>query len=54
MSDERYNRGRALLDKLNPDNFSRLEENLEDIAPDMARFVCEFAYGDVYSRPGLT
>jgi 4-carboxymuconolactone decarboxylase len=53
MCDNRYERGRALLDRINPDNARRLEENLEDIAPDMARFVCEFAYGDVYSRPGL-
>jgi 4-carboxymuconolactone decarboxylase len=53
MCDNRYERGRALLDGINPDNARRLEENLKDIAPDMARFVCEFAYGDVYSRPGL-
>jgi 4-carboxymuconolactone decarboxylase len=53
MSDERYERGRALLDRINPENARRLEENLKDITPDMARFVCEFAYGDVYSRPGL-
>ena len=53
MCDNRYERGRELLERLNPDNIRRLEENLEDIAPDMARFVSEFAYGDIYSRPGL-
>jgi 4-carboxymuconolactone decarboxylase len=53
MSNERYERGRALLDRVNPENARRLEENLKDLAPDMARFVSEFAYGDVYSRPGL-
>jgi 4-carboxymuconolactone decarboxylase len=53
MSDERYERGRALLDRINPENAQRLEENLKAVAPDMARFVCEFAYGDIYSRPGL-
>lgn len=52
-SDERYERGRRLLDRINPDNAARLEENLRDIAPDMARYVSEFAYGDIYSRPGL-
>lgn len=26
---------------------------LERISPDMARFVVEFPYGDIYSRPGL-
>ena len=53
MSDERYTRGRELLDRINPENARRLEENLKDVAPDMARFVSEFAYGDIYSRPGL-
>ena len=53
MCEDRYSRGRALLDRLNPENARRLEQNLSDIAPDMARFVSEFAYGDIYSRPGL-
>jgi Uncharacterized homolog of gamma-carboxymuconolactone decarboxylase subunit len=51
--EERHEHGRALLDRLNPENFQRLEENLKDIAPDMARYVSDFAYGDIYSRPGL-
>ena len=53
MSDERYERGKELLDRINPENAARLEENLHDIAPDMAGYVFEFAYGDIYSRPGL-
>jgi 4-carboxymuconolactone decarboxylase len=28
-------------------------ESLHDIAPDVARFIVEFAYGDIYTRPGL-
>ena len=28
-------------------------KNLKDIAPDLGRFVVEFAYGDIYERPGL-
>lgn len=27
---------------------------LADIAPDLARYAVEFAYGDLYTRPGLT
>jgi 4-carboxymuconolactone decarboxylase len=53
MCDNRYERGRELLDRINPENAARLAENLKDVAPDMARYVCEFAYGDIYSRPGL-
>lgn len=53
MDNERYNRGKELLDRINPENAGRLVESMEGIAPDMARYVYEFAYGDVYSRPGL-
>ncbi len=53
MGDERYKKGMDILEKVNPEGMERLNENLKDIAPDMARFVTEFAYGDVYSRPGL-
>ncbi len=53
MSDERYERGKELLDRINPENAARLAENLHDVAPDMTRYVFEFAYGDIYSRPGL-
>ena len=28
-------------------------EGVRDVAPDLARYVVEFGYGDVYSRPGL-
>lgn len=53
MSDDRYVKGKDILQGINPEGLERLNENLRDIAPDMARFVVEFAYGDVYSRPGL-
>jgi 4-carboxymuconolactone decarboxylase len=53
MNSDRYERGREVLGKINPENSEKLVENLRDIAPDMARFVFEFAYGDIYSRPGL-
>ena len=26
---------------------------LADISPDMARYIIEFPYGDIYARPGL-
>lgn len=28
-------------------------ESLKDIAPDLGKYVIEFPFGDVYSRPGL-
>lgn len=50
---DRYQTGMKKLEKINPYNFKNLEKNLEDIAPDLARYVVEFPYGDIYSRPGL-
>jgi 4-carboxymuconolactone decarboxylase len=51
----RFERGSKLIGDVygNPDAANNLIENLKDIAPDMARFIIEFPYGDVYSRPGL-
>ncbi|MBB6097311.1 4-carboxymuconolactone decarboxylase [Deinobacterium chartae] len=31
----------------------RIEDRLRDLDPDLARYVLEFAYGEVYERPGL-
>lgn len=29
-------------------------KSLEDIAPDLGKFIIEFAFGDIYTREGLT
>jgi 4-carboxymuconolactone decarboxylase len=31
----------------------RVIENLRDVAPDLGRYVVEFAFGEIYQRPGL-
>lgn len=31
----------------------RVIESLKDVAPDLGRYVVEFAFGDIYQRPGL-
>ncbi|MFI6323617.1 carboxymuconolactone decarboxylase family protein [Nonomuraea sp. NPDC050556] len=48
---ERYDRGRALLERLGDP--AAIEAAFEGVAPDLARYVIEFAFGDVYARPGL-
>lgn len=53
MMENRCKKGLELLKIMNPDSYKQLQKNLEDIAPDMARFVAEFPYGDIYTRPGL-
>jgi 4-carboxymuconolactone decarboxylase len=32
----------------------KIAEDLNDIAPDVGRYIVEFGYGEIYSRPGLT
>ncbi|MER3409768.1 MAG: carboxymuconolactone decarboxylase [Thermoleophilia bacterium] len=53
MSEERYERGWRRLRELAGDQGERAIEGVRDISPDLARYVVEFGYGDVYSRPGL-
>nr|WP_039377159.1 carboxymuconolactone decarboxylase family protein [Methanobacterium sp.] len=53
MSKDRYQKGLEILKKMNPESYQDLEKVLNGIAPDMARYIAEFPYGDIYSRPGL-
>ncbi len=53
MTDERYERGLKTLKGISGNAAGRINDLLKDICPDMARFVVEFPYGDIYSRPGL-
>ncbi|MGE0269117.1 MAG: carboxymuconolactone decarboxylase family protein [Candidatus Omnitrophota bacterium] len=53
MTEDRYKKGLATLDKINSEAGERILNLLKDISPDMAKFVIEFPYGDIYSRPGL-
>ena len=49
----RYQQGLAKLNEIDGEAGEKVIAALQDIAPDLARFVAEFAYGDIYSRPGL-
>ncbi|WP_328763699.1 carboxymuconolactone decarboxylase family protein [Streptomyces sp. NBC_00272] len=49
----RYERGLAVLHETSGERGAAVVESLKDIAPDLGRYVVEFAYGDVYARPGL-
>jgi len=53
MSEDRYKRGWERLKEIDGEAGERVIESLKDIAPDLARYVIEFPFGDVYSRPGL-
>ena len=51
--DDRYRRGLDLLNTLDREQGVRILASLQDVAPDFARYVVEFAFGDICSRPGL-
>jgi 4-carboxymuconolactone decarboxylase len=53
MSNDRYERGWERLRELAGEQGERVVEGIRDVAPDLARYVVEFGYGDVYSRSGL-
>ena len=50
---ERYERGLATLAAVDREQVGRIVEGLAGIAPDFARMLIEFPFGDVYARPGL-
>ena len=59
MAEDRYQQG---LDKLmeltkpdsdNPTGHMDIGEGFKDIAPDLSKYVVEFAFGDIYARPGI-
>lgn len=60
MNDDNYQRG---LDKMmeftvpgdtDAATHVKIAENLRDLAPDVPRYMIEFAFGEIYTRPGLT
>lgn len=50
---ERYERGLRMLKEIDGDQGDRIVATLQDIAPDFARYLVEFPFGDIYARPGL-
>jgi 4-carboxymuconolactone decarboxylase len=53
IATNRYQRGLQKLAEVDGNAGEQVIESLKDIAPDLARYVIEFPFGDIYSRPGL-
>lgn len=60
MSKERYQKGIEKIQEFtlkhndtNPAGEMDIGEGFKDIAPDLSKYVVEFAFGDIYSRSGL-
>lgn len=59
MATDRYQKGMDKLKELtipdanSPTGHMEVGESFKDVAPDLTRLVVEFAFGDIYTRPGL-
>lgn len=53
-SDDRFSRGQRTLASIHGHVGQGVMQTLQDIAPDFARMIIEFPYGDVYSRGVLS
>jgi len=53
VNNDRYERGWRKLQEIDGEAGTRVVESLAKIAPDFARYIVEFPFGDIYSRPGL-
>ena len=51
--ESRLERGRRALAEIDGEAGHQVIAALADIAPDFARYVLEFPFGDIYCRPGL-
>lgn len=51
--DDRYERGLAMMEQVDGDAGKQVVAALEDIAPDLARYIIEFTFGEIYPRPHL-
>ena len=54
MSESRYDRGFDRVNEITRGQGQAVLDSLSDTAPDLARDIIEFPYGDSFCRPGLT
>jgi 4-carboxymuconolactone decarboxylase len=52
-NEDRYDRGQRMLKEMYGEVGARVLEGVRANSPDLERFITEFAFGDVYARPGL-
>ncbi len=54
MENTRFIQGMEQLKSIDGRGGENVIKSLEDIAPDLGRFIVEFAFGDIYTRQGLS
>ena len=53
MENKRYEMGLKKLQEVDGAEGVSVIESLNDIAPDMGKYIVEFAFGDIYNRDGI-
>ncbi|AIW13868.1 carboxymuconolactone decarboxylase family protein [Vibrio tubiashii] len=53
MKLNRFELGLEQLDKIDGKAGRNVIESLEDVCPDLAKFIIEYPFGDIYTREGL-
>lgn len=53
MKNTRLENGKKMLNRIDGDGGHAVIESLKDIAPDLSKYIFEFAFGDIYPREGL-
>ena len=54
MSSTRFELGSEKLKEIDGIGGENVIQSLQDIAPDVGKYIIEFAFGDVYTRPELS
>ena len=47
---DRYEKGKDVLESIQGRSIEEIFKDLEDVAPDLSRFVVEFPYSEIYTR----
>ncbi|WP_163506255.1 carboxymuconolactone decarboxylase family protein [Fodinicola acaciae] len=53
MSDERFERGKKMMQEVTGGSADAVMESLADISPELARQTVSWGFGEIYSRPEL-
>lgn len=53
MKRNRFELGLEQLDKIDGEAGRNVVESLKDVCPDLAKFIIEYPFGDIYTREGL-
>lgn len=53
-TDSRYEQGWKQLKEIHAEAGQQILDSLGEVAPDLVKYIIEFPFGDIYTRPGLT